>query len=90
MVFLQDKLFLLLLKNLDVVSTSSRLLHGTHIGIAEDDHWAASKVKLSKGGIPYSLVEAFCKEVAQGSATPIAKVQVVRHMPDLCICYASM
>jgi hypothetical protein len=79
----QDKLFRVFSKNFEVVSTADSLLHATTIGIAEDDHRGASKVKLSKGGIPYGLVEAFCKEAEQGSSSPVAEVQVVRCMSML-------
>ena len=76
----QDKLFRVFSKNFEVVSTADSLLHATTIGIAEGDHGGASKVKLSKGGIPYGLVEAFCKEAEQGLSSPVAEVQVVRRM----------
>ena len=80
---MQDKLFEVFSKSHGAGSTSDSLFDATHHGIAEAEveQRSASQVKLSKGGIPYGLVEAFCQEAEQGLQTQVTEVQVVRQMP---------
>lgn len=74
---LQDRQFKLLASPVEVVSIQDSWRHATHKTIAEDDPRGASKYKVKRGGVPYGLVESFCKAAERRASDRPAEILVV-------------